>query len=206
MDSYQSIAANPAPDLQESLAMATNPNQSFAGRTGDTQVPDIELVVQRPTDMLNGYPNSSAHDSSLVAGDLNAPQRACNSLRFSGVFECAWAGESFLFTLVVSAVLGATLLIYIALDHPSPVLIISTSLFTAVVSVTVFLLIAGWTRGNGKMVRIGEFLARLEFYLMMVLFVLLRRGASVNGESKRKRGQRLRSRFSLLQSFVFPYA
>ncbi|KAK2631543.1 hypothetical protein EUGRSUZ_L02768 [Eucalyptus grandis] len=74
--------------------MATNPNPSFAGRTGDTQVPDIELVVQRPTDMSNRYPNSSAPDSSLVAGDLNAPQRACDGLRFSGVLDFAWAVSS----------------------------------------------------------------------------------------------------------------
>ncbi|KAK2631613.1 hypothetical protein EUGRSUZ_L02675 [Eucalyptus grandis] len=125
--------------------------------------------------MLNGYPNSSAPDSSLVAGDLHTPQQACNGLRFSGVFDFAWAGKFLHFTLVVSAVLGAALLIYLALDHPSPVLIISASLFTAVVSVTLFLLIAGQTRDNGKMVRIGVLLARLEFYLMMVLFILARR-------------------------------
>ncbi|KAL3752730.1 hypothetical protein ACJRO7_000178 [Eucalyptus globulus] len=107
------MAANPAPDLQESSAMATNPSPSFAGRTGDTQAPDIELVVQRPTDMSNRYPNSSAPDSSLVAGDLNAPQRACDGLRFSGVLDFAWAGELFLFTLVVSAVWGTALLIYL---------------------------------------------------------------------------------------------
>ncbi|KAL3752728.1 hypothetical protein ACJRO7_000176 [Eucalyptus globulus] len=169
------MVANPAPDLQELSAMATNPNQSFAGRTGDTQVPDIELVVQRPKDMSNGYPNSSAPDSSLVAGDLHTPQQACNGLRFSGVFDFARAEKFLLFTLVVSAVSGAALLIYVALDHPSPVLIISASLFTAVVSVTLFFLIVGWTRDNGKMVRIGEILAYLEFYLMMVLFVLAMR-------------------------------
>ncbi|XP_039161892.1 uncharacterized protein LOC120290177 isoform X2 [Eucalyptus grandis] len=155
--------------------MATNPNQSFAGRTGDTQAPDIELVVQRPKDTSNRYPNSSAPDSSLVAGDLHSPQQACNGLRFSGVFDIARAVKFLLFTLVVSAVSGAALLIYVALDHPSPVLIISASLFTAVVSVTLFFLIVGWTRGNGKMVRIGELLAYLEFYLMMFLFVLAKR-------------------------------
>lgn len=155
--------------------MATNPNQSFAEGIGDSQVPDIQLVVQRPMDMSNGYPNSSAPDGSVVAGGLNALQRACNGLRFSGVFDFAWAGAFLLFTLVISAVLGAALLIYLALDHPSPVLIISASLFTAVVSVTLFLLIAGWTRCNGKMVRIGVLLSRLEFYLMMVLFILAMR-------------------------------
>ncbi|KAK3444235.1 hypothetical protein EUGRSUZ_L00015 [Eucalyptus grandis] len=106
-------------------------------------------------DVSNGHPNSSAPDNSLVEGDLNAPQRTHNGLRFSGIFDFAWAGEFLLFALVVSAVSGAALLICLALKHPSPVRIISASLFTVVVAVTLSLLLAGWTRGHGKMMRIG---------------------------------------------------
>ncbi|KAL3752699.1 hypothetical protein ACJRO7_000150 [Eucalyptus globulus] len=143
------MASNPPPELQESSAMVSSPNQSFAGRTGDTQVPDLELAIQRPTDMSNGYLNSSAPDNLLVEGDLDAPPRAHNGDPFSDGFDVSLGEALRLFINIVTEVLGAALLIYIAVDHPSPVLIIAASLFTLVVSVTLFSLLAGWTRRNG---------------------------------------------------------
>ncbi|KAL3752700.1 hypothetical protein ACJRO7_000151 [Eucalyptus globulus] len=166
------MASNISPELQQSSAMVSSPNQSFAGRTGDTQVPDLELAIQRPTDMSNGYLNSSAPDNSLVEGDLNAPPRAHNGDPFSSAFDVSLGEVLRLFRNIVAAVLVAALLIYLALKHPSPVVIISASLFTVVVSVTLFLLQAGWTRRNGKMFCIGSFLAYVGFCLALFLSVL----------------------------------
>ncbi|XP_056161350.1 uncharacterized protein LOC115669680 [Syzygium oleosum] len=159
INSYQSMAANPPPDLQESSATASNPNQFLAGRTGDALVPDLELAIQRRTDMSNGFLNSE--------GDPNAPRQAHNWW-LSGEF--AGREGAFLFVSIVLAIVsGAAGLIYLAIKHPGPVLKIMASLFTGAVFVTLFLLLVGWTRGYGKMVRIGVLLARLEFYLWLIL-------------------------------------